>query len=235
MNMQKSKKEKLPVFYLEHMHFPTENRQYIIVCLLIFMDFLGILPLLSDPFHKGFFWAGAIPVIAMNIWGLLYIFAPYKFERSYYLYMGVFGLITAYLYFIVAQKFMYVHVGVEGPLIGVIGLVLFVAVIVFFQIFNHRMLYSGKYDKLDEDSSGFNLSPILAASSMGYIVAQFLMSLAVTDSFMIMVMVASYSVLILVMAYFATYLHRYIYILKHPEQLKSMYSGFGLPKKERKY
>ncbi|WP_367038056.1 hypothetical protein [Rossellomorea marisflavi] len=147
--------------------------------------------------------------------------------------MGVLGVAVAYLYFIVSQKLMYVNVGVEGPLYAVISAVLLVAALVFFQIFNYRMLYSGTYDRLDEDPSSFNLSPIITASSIGYIVAQFLISLTVSQSFKMMVLVAAYSVLILIMAYIATYLHRYIYILQYPEQLKSMYSGFGRPKKER--
>ncbi|MCM2589792.1 hypothetical protein [Rossellomorea marisflavi] len=233
MNKLKKQEKDLPDFYLTHMQFPKENRQNVIVFLLLFMDLLGVLPLLSDPFHRGFFWAGMIPVILMHIWGIVYLVAPFKFERSYFLYMGVLGVAVAYLYFIVSQKLMYVNVGVEGPLYAVISAVLLVAALIFFQIFNYRMLYSGTYDRLDEDPSSFNLSPIITASSIGYIVAQFLISLTVSQSFKMMVLVAAYSVLILIMAYIATYLHRYMYILQNPEQLKSMYSGFGRPKKER--
>lgn len=225
----------LPLFYLTHMQFPTQNRQNVIVFLLIFLDFMGVIPLLSDPFSKGYFLAGVIPVVALHIWGLLYIVAPFKFEKSYYLYMGLLGIITAYVYFIVAQKLLYIHVGVEGRLYELISFVFLVVVLVFFQIFNYKMLYSGQYDKLDKNPSGLNLSPIVTASSIGYIVAQFLLSLAVTDSFMMIVMVAAYSILTLIMAYIATYLHRYIYFLKNSDQLESMRSGFGRPKKERKY
>jgi hypothetical protein len=146
------------------------------------MDFLGLLPLLSIPFFAPLFWAALIPIICIHLWALFYIIAPYKFEKSYYLYLGVFGIINTYVYLLVIQKFLYIHIYVEGSSYFVIGILLMLLLLATFQILNVKMLYSGTYTKLQNGESKFNVTPIVAASSFGYIIAQFLMLYLVTDS-----------------------------------------------------
>ncbi|MCA1061068.1 hypothetical protein LCL96_19295 [Rossellomorea aquimaris] len=221
--------------YLNNMQFPKENRRNVIGFLLILLDFIGLLPLLSIPFYPPLFWAALIPIIGVHLWAILYILAPYKFERSYYLYIGVLGSVNTYVYFLVIQKFLYKHIGVESSSFFYVGLILMLLLLIFFQVFNVKMLYSGTYAKLQNGKSKFNITPIVASSSFGYVIAQFLMSYLVTDSAFMIALIIAYSIVSLVTAYLATFIHRYLYIQKNYEKVLKIYPEFGKPKSERKF
>lgn len=77
--------------------------------LFIFLDIIGVLFLLGEPFIPSLFWGGIIPVIFIHLWAIPYVIAPYMFERSYYLFFGVYGVINTFLYFLVIQKLIYSH------------------------------------------------------------------------------------------------------------------------------
>jgi hypothetical protein len=229
------KHSEIATFYLQNLQFPRENRRNVIGFLVICMDFLGLLPLLSIPFFAPLFWAALIPIICIHLWALFYIIAPYKFEKSYYLYLGVFGIINTYVYFLVIQKFLYIHIYVEGSSYFVIGILLMLLLLATFQILNVKMLYSGTYTKLQNGESKFNVTPIVAASSFGYIIAQFLMSYLVTDSAYMIAMIIAYSVVSILPAYLSTYIHRFIYIKNNYEKVIKSYPDFGKPKTSRKF
>jgi hypothetical protein len=150
-------------FYLQGMQTPKENRRNVIGFLLICMDFVGLLPLLSIPLSVPFFMAALIPCLVIHLWATLYIIAPYKFEKSYYLYLGVFGVVNTYVYFIVIQKFLYLYIGVEGRSFFLIGFLLMVLLLSLIPFFNVKMLYSGRYLKLQKGNSKLNMTPIVAA------------------------------------------------------------------------
>lgn len=221
--------------YLNNMQFPKENRRNVIGFLLILLDFIGLLPLLSIPFFAPFFWAALIPIIGVHLWAMLYIFAPYRFEKSYYLFIGVFGVVNTYVYFLVIQKFLYKHIGVESSSYFYIGLLLMILLLVFFQVFNVKMFYSGTYAKLQNGKSKFNITPIVAFSSFGYVVAQFLMSSLVTDSAFMIALIIAYSIVSIVTSYLATFIHRFIYIQKNYDKVLKVYPEFGKPKSLRKF
>jgi hypothetical protein len=229
------KHSEISTFYLQNLQFPRENRRNVIGFLVIGMDFLGLLPLLSIPFFAPLFWAALIPIICIHLWALFYIIAPYKFEKSYYLYLGVFGIINTYVYFLVIQKFLYIHIHVEGSSYFVIGILLMLFLLATFQILNVKMLYSGTYTKLQNGESKFNVTPIVAASSFGYIIAQFLMSYLVTDSAYMIAMITAYSAASILPAYLATYIHRFIYIQNNYEKVINSYPDFGKPKTSREF
>jgi hypothetical protein len=229
------KHSEISTFYLQNLQFPRENRRNVIGFLVICMDFLGLLPLLSIPFFAPLFWAALIPIICIHLWALFYIIAPYKFEKSYYLYLGVFGIINTYVYFLVIQKFLYIHIHVEGSSYFVIGILLMLFLLATFQILNVKMLFSGTYTKLQNGESKFNVTPIVAASSFGYIIAQFLMSYLVTDSAYMIAMIIAYSVVSILPAYLSTYIHRFIYIKNNYEKVIKSYPDFGKPKTSREF
>ena len=222
-------------FYLQNLQFPTENRRNVIGFLFICMDFIGLLPLLSIPFFAPLFWAGLFPIICIHLWALFYIIAPYKFEMSYYLYLGVFGIVNTFVYYLVIQKFLYIHIGVEGNVYYVIGLLLMILLLISIQIMNMKMLYSGTYTKLQNGESTFNVNVIVASSSFGYIIAQFLMSSLITDSAYMIVIVTAYSILSIVTAYLSTFIHRYIFIRNNYEKVIESYPDFGKPKISREF
>lgn len=214
---------------------PKRNRQNVIGLVFILLDLLGVLPLLSYPRSMEWIWAGVLPAILINIWGVLYIFAPYKYEKSYFLFVGVAGFITSYVYFLVIQKFLYAHMGVESILFFAIGAFFFILLMVSMFVVNQKYFFGGSY--YDPKNKGANIlkaSPYLTSSGIGYIVAQILMSSLVSDSFQMTVLIIVLAMMSVGTAFFATFIHRFFFIHKYEEELKSKYHDFGLPKKYRK-
>ncbi|MDL4842646.1 hypothetical protein [Aquibacillus rhizosphaerae] len=224
----------IEISYFNNLQDPHLIRHNVFGFLLIFMDIICVIPIVGDPFSPQFFWASIIPIVLINLWGVLYIVAPYKFERSYYLFFGTLGIVNTYVYFIVIQKFLYIHIGVEGSIFFIMGLVLVILLLVFFQIFNMKMLHSGKYAKLQKNEWKLNVNPIIVASSCGYIIAQVIMSVFVTESVKWIVLIMAISGLSIVSAYFSTYIHKFFYIRKNYEIVKKVYPEFGLSKNNRK-
>ncbi|KAA0566053.1 hypothetical protein F0342_05040 [Bacillus sp. CH30_1T] len=85
------KKERLDDITLSYLRFqsPRENRGNILVFFLIFLDTIGVLFLLGEPMVPLFYWSGIIPLVFIHLWAIQYVIAPYKFEKSYYLFFGV--------------------------------------------------------------------------------------------------------------------------------------------------
>ncbi|RIW38946.1 hypothetical protein D3H55_00925 [Bacillus salacetis] len=212
---------------------PKENRGNILVFVLILTDLIGVLPILAQPFSWTFFWPVIIPTVLIHLAAIPLVLTPYKLELPYYLFMGIYGIFNAYLYFLVVQKLVYLHMGVQGVLPFVMGLFLLIGLLVLFQVFNLKMLYSGTYYKLQRNEMKINTYPYLAAAGIGYVIAQFLMSSFFTDSFQIIIMVVLYSLISLVPAFFSIFLHKFFYLKKNIVSVRSLYPEFGLSKKAR--
>jgi hypothetical protein len=171
------------------------------------------------------FWPVIIPTLLIHLAAIPLVLAPYKFELTYYLFMGIYGSFNAYLYFLVVQKLVYLHIGAQGALLFVIGLFLLIGLLVFFYVFNVKMLNSGTYSKRQRNELRVHTTPYLAAAGIGCVIAQFLMSSFFTDSFQLIVMVVLFSVLSLAPARILT-----IFSLV---SVRILYPGFGLSKKAR--
>ncbi|WP_173107946.1 hypothetical protein [Bacillus sp. KH172YL63] len=213
---------------------PLENRRNIITFFIFFLDLIGLLPILGEPFSYAFFWPSIVPVGILHIWAVLYIVDPYKYEKSYHLFFGIYGLVNTYIYFLVVQKFLYVNIGVLSKLPFISGLILLLSLLVFFQVFNYRMLHSGSYERLHKKGSKIKISPILTVSSIGYVVAQIIITSFMTMSVFNIIIITGVSILSLLTAFFSTSLYRYYFIRKNEHILKKVYPQFGLPRRLRK-
>ncbi|MCC5803454.1 hypothetical protein [Rossellomorea vietnamensis] len=212
---------------------PKENRRNIITFFLFFLDIIGLLPILGEPFSYAFVWPAVVPVALLHIWAVFYVVAPYTFEKSYYLFFGIYGIVNTYVYFLVIQKYLYVYAGLNGKAPFILGLLLLIGLLVFFQLLNHRMLYSGTYARLQGKEKKTSLSPALTASSIGYVLAYILISSFMTESLVAVIIMTGVSILSILTAFFSTTVHRYFFIMKHEETVKKVYPQFGLPKRKR--
>ena len=212
---------------------PKENRRNIITFFLFFLDIIGLLPILGEPFSYAFVWPAVVPVALLHIWAVLYVVAPFTFEKSYYLFFGIYGIVNTYVYFLVIQKYLYVYAGLNGKAPFILGLLLLIGLLVFFQLLNHRMLYSGTYARLQGKEQKTSLSPALTASSIGYVMAYILISSFITESLVAVIIMTGVSILSILTAFFSTTVHRYFFIMKHEETVKKVYPQFGLPKRKR--
>ncbi|MEK4198297.1 hypothetical protein [Cytobacillus sp. FSL K6-0265] len=213
---------------------PKENRGNIIVFFLIFLDVVGIIPLLSEPFSYGYFLAGIIPIVFIHLWAILYIFDPYKYEHSYYLFFGVYGIINTFVFFLNIQKLSSAYIfGESHTITFVIGFILFLALIIGIQFGNIKMIETGTYRKLQAKGNNINISPIVAASGIGYVIGQLILTFIYDYSIRMLIYVLLFGLLSIFTAFFSTYIHKYFYIKKHKEIVKQVYPEFGLPKSKR--
>ncbi|UFU00188.1 hypothetical protein KO561_04350 [Radiobacillus kanasensis] len=231
MNTETDKK--IILSYINNLQPPHINRHNVIALLLIGLDLMGFLPILSQPFSSTFFWLAIIPIILAHVWGLMYIIAPYKYEKSYYLFFGLLAIINTYVHTIVIQKLLYIHIGVQGPVYFISGILLAVGLLIFFQVFNIKMLYSGRYLEYQQKPATINTVPIILASSGGYVIAQILMSLQGINYLTEFITIVCLSLFTAIVAFFSVFIHKYMFIRKHFEIVKELNPSFGLPKKQR--
>lgn len=226
----KSEIDNITLSYLKF-QTPIENQRNIIVFVILFLDFLGIYPLLGDPFSFSYFIAAIIPVAIIHIWAIIYVVAPYKFEHSYYLLMGVYAIVNTYVFFLVTQKLLYLHIGATSLIPRVVGIVFFIGLIIFVNWLNLKALYSETYFKLQRKSS-INVS-WLAIGGLSYVFGQFVLMFVYSDSALMMIVIIGLSLLSIIIAYFSIYIHRYYFIKSNMEIIKKINPEFGLSKKER--
>lgn len=150
--------------------------------------------------------------------------APYTFERSYYLFFGVYGVINTFVYFLVIQKLIYSHFQLIGVVPFVLGSILFASLL---------FVYSGTYSRLQKGEKAVNLSAIASATGFGYVLAQLILSSFFVESVKILIIIGVFSILSVATAYFSTSIHKYFYIRRNIEKVKQVYPQFGLPKKLR--
>ena len=227
---ENSKIDNITLSYLRF-QTPKENRGNIITFIILFMDFFGILPLLGEPFSYPYFLAAIIPVTLIHIWAIFYVVAPYKFEQSYYLLMGMYAVVNTYVYFLVTQKLLYLHIGITSSVPFIVGILFFIGLIVFMNWLNVKALYSGTYDKLQKKRS-LNM-PWLAVGTIGYLIGQMILMFVYSESAQMMILVIVISLLSVIIAYFSIFIHRYFFIKKNIEAVKQVHPTFGLSKKER--
>ncbi|WP_404446503.1 hypothetical protein LG307_21580 [Sutcliffiella horikoshii] len=232
--MKKHQREnEIALSYL-NLQTPQQNRGNILVFFIVTLDLIGLLPLLAYPYAWDYFIAAIIPVAIIHLWAILYIIDPYRFERSYYLFFGIYGFINTYVYFLATQKLMYAHLSITSPIPLIVGATLYGGLLITFNIFNIKALYSGFYAKMQKNGTKVNVSPIIAFSGVGYFIAQLLMSVVYSASFTAILLVSLISLLAIVTAFFSTFVHKYFFIKKNFSLVKEIYPDFGLPKSQRR-
>ncbi|MFJ7970340.1 hypothetical protein [Psychrobacillus sp. NPDC096389] len=210
---------------------PRENRSNIICFFLIFLYLIGLLPIVGEPFSFVYFIAAIIPIGIIQLWALIYLIAPYKFEKSYYLFFGIYGVVNTYIYFLVIQKLLYLNMGAQGRGPFLKGVLFFVALLVGVNLLNWKALYSGTYYKLQQKST----IPVswLAIGGASYVLGQLILSFVYTDSAVFILLIVCISLLSLFTAFFSVYIHRYYFIGKNIELVMQMNPEFGMPLSKR--
>jgi len=232
--LKKHQRENKNALSYLNLQTPQENRGNILVFFIVLLDLIGLLPLLAYPFAWDYFIAAIIPVAIIHLWAIIYIIDPYKFESSYYLFFGIYGFINTYVYFLATQKLLYAHLSISSPVPLIIGTILYGSLLIIFNIFNVKALYSGLYARLQANGTKVNVSPIIACSGVGYFIAQLIMSVVYSDSFIAILLVSLISLLAIVTTFFSTFVHKYFFIKRNYELVKEIYPDFGLPKNQRK-
>ncbi|QUG40736.1 hypothetical protein KD050_15755 [Psychrobacillus sp. INOP01] len=210
---------------------PKENKGNIICFLTLFLYFIGLFPIIGETFSLTFFLAAFIPTVLISVWAIIYLIDPYRFEKSYYLFFGIYGVVNTYVYFLSIVKLLYIDMKVEGIIPLILSLLLFIILLVGVNLLNLKALYSGTYHKL-QNMRSINVAWV-SIGALGYILGQFLLSFIYTDSALYTLIIVLISLLSCVTAYFTVYIHRYYFNDKNMELVKQVYPDFGLPMSER--
>ena len=228
--MNNSKSDHIKLSYL-NLESPQENRNGIIGYFLILLYIIGIIPILGVPFSLPFFLAAIIPVLIIQLWAIVYLIDPYKYEKSYYLFFGIYGVVNTYVFFLVILKLIYVNMEWKGSTPFIINLVLLILLLGGVNWLNWKALYSGTYYKLQQKRT----IPVVwtAIGGSSYIIGQIILSFIYSDSAVNILLIVGISILSLCTAFFSINIHRYFFINRNMDLVKQRYPKFGLPKSER--
>lgn len=194
---------------------------------------MGLFPIISEPFSFAYFLAAVIPIAILQVWAIIYLIDPFKYEKSYYLFFGVYGIVNTYIIYLVIQKFLYLNIGVKGylPFIMIWGM--FVAILVGINWLNLKALYTGTYYKLQQ------MKTISVAwvgiGGAGYVIGQILLSVFYTEFATYIILISCIFLLSILTAFFSINIHRYFFICRNLDIVKKVEPNFGLPKNERKF
>lgn len=192
---------------------------------------VGMIPILGVPFSLPFFLAAIIPVIIIQVWAIVYLIDPYKYEKSYYLFFGIYGVVNTYVFFLLILKLIYVNMEWKGSTPFVINLVLFILLLGGINWLNWKALYIGTYYKLQQKRT----IPVewTAIGGSSYIIGQIILSFIYSDSAINILLIVGISFLSLWTAFLSINIHRYYFINKNIDLVKQRFPEFGLPKSER--
>ncbi|WP_144509663.1 hypothetical protein [Bacillus sp. FJAT-22090] len=228
--IKKKNIDKIAESYLR-LQTPKENRSNIICFFLILLYLIGLLPIVAVPFSLSYFIAAIIPVGIVQLWAIIYLIDPYKNEKSYYLFFGIYGVVNTYIYFLAIQKMIYLNMGAKGSGPLVIGVLFFIALLIGMNWLNWKALYTGTYYKLQQKNSISVTWSVVGGA--GYVLGQLILSFIYTDSAVFILMIVCISLLSIFTAFCSIFIHRYYYICKNINLVKQMYPEFGKPLSER--
>ncbi|WP_257349844.1 hypothetical protein [Pseudalkalibacillus decolorationis] len=219
--------------YLSIDEHPSEIRKKVILFVLIFTDLFGLYCLLIPSQLTFALPFGLVLGVIINVWALLYIIAPYRFEMSFYLFFGTWGLFTSFIMFLVIQEVLYYIMGLRTFTFFYSAFFLFVLSIIYIQSF-HLLYVNGKV-KLPNDGSRknwtilFAISPVLLFYSV-----QFVLPVIYGNYTGALILLGGECFLILYPIFCIKYIHQYYFLVKNKQALKDKYPELDLPKKERK-
>lgn len=226
--MRKLGVDKITASYL-NLQSTKENRGNVVGFSLLFLNFSGLLPLIAEPFVYSLFIIGFIPAMIMNLWAILYVVDPYRFELSYYLYFGLYGFVNTFVLSLALVKILYFDLGVSGVWPFIILLVIINSLPFLMNWLNYKMLYAGTYAKLQNKKDWKIPTFFLLPPASGYFLYQFVDSYGSPSAVMILFFICLFMLTIFT-AYFSTNVHKYFFLKNNMDIVLQVYPRFGKPK-----
>ena len=205
-----------------------QNRGNVLCFVLMFLNFFGLFPLIGEPFVFSLFILGFIPTMIINVWGVLYIVDPYRFELSYYLYFGIYGFVNTFVFSLVLVKILYFLLGFQGMLPIVFILIFVNGLPIIVNWLSYKMLYGGIYDKLQKKKN-WRIPVLLLPPSSGYILYQVTDRYGSPSASTILFFICIMGLTIFT-AYFSTYVHKYFFLKNNMATVLKVFPRFGQPK-----
>ncbi|MFD2922404.1 hypothetical protein ACFS6F_01455 [Halobacillus naozhouensis] len=216
--------------YLTINYSTSEIRSMAIFHVLLFTDFMGLYMLFGHSELGFIFNIGLIPVIILNLWSILYVVAPYRFELSFVLFYGIWGLLTSFLHFLVIQKFLYNIVQFESLLFFYLGLTFYLFSIISVLVIQHLSLY----DKIKiPEGPGAWPKWVAIIPGFSFLFAQLVFSAINSEDVKALIFVGGLTLVMIYPVLAVKLVHQYFFLKKHKKELSARYSGLGKSKKDR--
>lgn len=197
-----------------------------------FMDFFGFFPLYFTPGLKIFVDLAIIPVVIFNIWSLLYFIAPYRFELSFVLFQGLWGVFTSFLFFLVAEKFFYHILHIESFLFFYLGLVFYLMSLVGVIVIEYLWVY----DKVKiPEGPGSWPKAMAFVPALSYMIGQFIFTAIKNENITGLIFAGIISLAMFIPFLFVRFVHQYFFLIGHKETLKARDRYLCAPKKDRPF
>ncbi|WP_106768274.1 hypothetical protein [Paenibacillus faecalis] len=219
----------------ESFHFrliPAQQIRGGVICFLFIM-IIPVLVTLAEPMMSVYFYTAGAIWGAMLLWGIVLSVNPYRYEVAFVLYLGIYGAGLAIICQIAILKMMYDMAGIKSIGYGISSVAVMLLLVTFY-ILHFRALSQGAYSSTERQGEvGKAGKAALLLAAIGY--TGYYIAVAVLGDIGGFTMgMAAFSVLLVLGLYMAVvFIHRYIYIQNHVEQLKAHYPVLGLPKEQR--
>ena len=226
--MRKLGVDKITASYLK-LQSAKENRGNVIGFSLLLLNFFGLLPLIGEPFVFPLFIIAFIPTMVMNLWAILYVINPYRFELSYYLYFGLYGFVNTFVLSLALIKILYFHLGVSGQLPFIITIVVINSLPFLMNWLNYKMLYAGTYVKL-QNKKDWKIPKIPVIPVVVGVVFLRFVGMYGSESagmFVLFICLAPFTILT---ACFSTNVYKYFFLKNNMETVLLVHPHFGQPK-----
>ena len=196
---------------------------------LLFLNFCGLLPLLGVPRVWPLFMIAFVPAMIINLWGILYLVDPYRFELSFYLYFGIYGFVNTFVFSITLVKILYAHLHVSSVWPILLTLLLVNSLPFVMNWWNYKMLYRGTYAKLQHKKDWkIPLWPFLIIiAGIGLLRFVALNGSEAAGMFALFICLAFLTILT---SFISTNVHKYFFLKKHMETILKLHPLFGQPK-----
>ncbi|WP_273834298.1 hypothetical protein [Guptibacillus sedimenti] len=201
---------------------------------LVFLDLFGFIAFLDNDSSLTVMLTLFSIVGILNFWAFQLFLDPYEYESGYYLYLGVFGVITTILFVFVHEQVVsqYVSEDERTSLLMVNGLLLLILTGCC-HLLNRNLLYGKEYDQDKNTSANRKLKIVIGGLAALYIlghVGLLIMGNAPIRHFIVLTLLTFFTV---VTSYLTTFFHRYRFLRNHVSVLEKRDACFGLPKRLR--
>ncbi|MBM7643976.1 hypothetical protein JOD45_000167 [Scopulibacillus daqui] len=219
--------EKTHQFYL-NIAPPDYVRNGTIAFLIVINVFSA--PSLFYNVNSFYFYLSLIPMILCDLFGLIFIFAPYRFELLFVLFTGFFGLCSSLISFASSQSIMIHDLNIRNHWVLVTNILLLLIAGVSVYIFHFRALVNGYFENV---STAVSFPIISIVTGAGYLTSQ----VAIVVFHNINIETISYlfclELFVVCGLLISVCIHKYFYMVKHKDDLKKLHPDLGLTKKER--
>ncbi|MDR0266680.1 hypothetical protein [Paenibacillus sp.] len=192
------------------------------VSLLILPNLLLLVLAFADPFIPLWAWLLLVPLIILDMLGLVVIVSPGKMQSFHLFFLGALGILGSASFVVAANKLAYATLGMSSPWFWILSGAGYVIVFALLYSIHIKLLHGGYYSRKEQDNTngaGGNLrksqSIILVCSGAGVLLGSLLIKTFGGYSIKMLLIIALLFLFSLAYMMLAGNLHKYFLLKKN--------------------